>query len=87
MSISRLSLHRQLFSDTAILSDTSQKSDSRGRTRSTIHVDHIIEKATGRSEALGNSCALCPNCHEQKTHGVITVDLDAKQVRRFDRGY
>jgi HNH endonuclease len=49
-----------------------------------IDIDHIIEKAKGGTEELGNLWALCPNCHAKKTLGVIKIDLAAKKV--FENG-
>src|SRR3989344_2498184 len=45
-----------------------------------IHIDHILEKSVGGNENLNNLWALCPNCHAQKTQGIIRVDLERKKV-------
>jgi 5-methylcytosine-specific restriction endonuclease McrA len=50
-----------------------------------IDIDHIIEKSDKGSEELDNLWALCPNCHAEKTSGVITLDLKSKKVYRFGK--
>jgi 5-methylcytosine-specific restriction protein A len=47
-----------------------------------IDVDHIVDKAKNGGEALTNLWALCPNCHAEKTMGVITIDFQKKRVYR-----
>lgn len=45
-----------------------------------IEIDHIIDKADGGTEELGNLWALCPNCHKKKTRRVILIDPDKKHI-------
>ncbi len=47
-----------------------------------IEVDHIIEKSKGGSEVLNNLWVLCPNCHREKTKGVIKINLENKKVQK-----
>jgi 5-methylcytosine-specific restriction endonuclease McrA len=56
--------------------------DAKGRDRKYAQVDHIIDKSDNGTEELGNLWVLCPNCHAQKTLGVIIVDRNKKQVSR-----
>ncbi|MEA5141993.1 MAG: HNH endonuclease [Oscillibacter sp.] len=54
--------------------------DKSGKIKYIYEVDHIKNKALGYGENINNLWVLCPNCHEKKTRGVITIDLDHKQV-------
>lgn len=54
--------------------------DAAGRERWIIEIDHIIPKADGTGEESSNLWALCPNCHEKKTRGVIIIDSTKKIV-------
>jgi hypothetical protein len=56
--------------------------NKKGEARYRIDVDHIIDKAKGGGEELKNLWALCPNCHAEKTMGVIHVDLEKKKILR-----
>jgi 5-methylcytosine-specific restriction endonuclease McrA len=56
--------------------------DAKGRDRKYAQVDHIIDKSDNGTEELSNLWVLCPNCHAQKTLGVIVVDRNKKQVLR-----
>jgi len=56
--------------------------DKKGNARYRIDVDHIIDKSKGGTEVASNLWALCPNCHAEKTLGVITVDLKNHKVFR-----
>ncbi|MGB7294287.1 MAG: HNH endonuclease signature motif containing protein [Candidatus Aminicenantales bacterium] len=56
--------------------------DAKGRDRKYAQVDHIIDKSDNGTEELSNLWVLCPNCHAQKTLGVIIVDKNKKQVSR-----
>lgn len=56
--------------------------DTRGRDKKYAQVDHIIDKADGGTEELSNLWVLCPNCHAQKTFGVITVDKSKKTIKK-----
>jgi 5-methylcytosine-specific restriction endonuclease McrA len=56
--------------------------DAKGRDRKYAQVDHIIDKSDNGTEELSNLWVLCPNCHAQKTLGVIVVDKNKKQVSR-----
>jgi len=48
-------------------------------------VDHIIEKSDGGDESLNNLWVLCPNCHVEKTRGVITIDLEKGVVKKREK--
>lgn len=54
-----------------------------GRLRWIIHVDHIHDKADGGGEEMSNLWALCPRCHMEKTHGVLTIDRHTYVVERL----
>lgn len=56
--------------------------DSMGRQKKYAQVDHMIDKTDGGTEELNNLWVLCPNCHAQKTLGVIIVDKNKKQILR-----
>lgn len=56
--------------------------NDKGETRYRIDVDHIIDKAKNGGEELKNLWALCPNCHAEKTLGVIKVHMARKKVFR-----
>ncbi|GAA5522402.1 hypothetical protein Asal01_02362 [Fodinibius salicampi] len=45
-----------------------------------IDVDHIIPKSDGGTEEIDNLWVLCPNCHRKKTRGLISIDVENKQV-------
>ena len=45
-----------------------------------IEIDHIKDKAAGGDEMLKNLWALCPNCHEKKTRGLIAINVEDKSV-------
>lgn len=45
-----------------------------------IDVDHIVEKSKGGGEEMRNLWVLCPNCHLNKTIGLLSVDINAKKV-------
>jgi len=42
----------------------------------------FVDKAKHGGEELKNLWALCPNCHTEKTLGVIKVDITKKKVFR-----
>jgi len=48
-----------------------------------IHVDHIVDKAKGGGEEMRNLWVLCPNCHAEKTQGVLVIDPETHDVTRF----
>lgn len=50
-----------------------------------IEVDHIIPKMSSGGERMKNLWALCPNCHEKKTRGIIVIDPVKKEVRENGR--
>ena len=56
--------------------------DTKGRDRKYAQVDHIIDKSDNGTEELSNLWVLCPNCHAQKTLGVIIADKNRKQISR-----
>lgn len=45
-------------------------------------VDHIVEKHLGSGEEMKNLWVLCPNCHTEKTRGVIILDCQGMRVLR-----
>lgn len=49
-----------------------------------IEADHILEKTNGGGETIDNIIILCPNCHEKKTRGIITIDIKKGQI--YERG-
>jgi hypothetical protein len=56
--------------------------DAKGRDKKYAQVDHIIDKSDNGTEELDNLWVLCPNCHAQKTLGVIVVDKNEKTVSK-----
>lgn len=59
---------------------TIKYTDTKGKERHYIQVDHIINWADGGREEICNLWALCPNCHAKKTLGVIKIDPKLKKV-------
>lgn len=53
-----------------------------GTVRWICHVDHIVEKSRGGGEALGNLWVLCPNCHAEKTAGLLVINPETHEVVR-----
>ncbi len=53
-----------------------QYTNSAGKQRWIIEVDHILPKSEGGGETIDNLLVLCPNCHAKKTAGVIEVNSD-----------
>ena len=53
-----------------------QYTNSAGKQRWIIEVDHILPKSEGGGETIENLLVLCPNCHAKKTAGVIEVNSD-----------
>lgn len=51
-----------------------------GKTGYIIEIDHIENKSSYYGEELSNLWALCPNCHEKKTRGVISIDTEKAEV-------
>lgn len=47
-----------------------------------IEIDHIVEKSEGGSETLNNLWVLCPNCHKEKTRGIIKICFEKKNVQK-----
>ena len=47
-----------------------------GKQRWIIEVDHILPKSEGGGETIDNLLVLCPNCHAKKTAGIIKVNSD-----------
>ncbi len=47
-----------------------------------IEVDHILEKSDGGGELLNNLWVLCPNCHKEKTRGIIIIDFIKRSVTK-----
>lgn len=56
---------------------------TKGRTRKTEIVDHIIPLAWGGSDDRSNKQGLCKPCHDEKS--IAERAIDAEQRRRFDR--
>lgn len=54
--------------------------DKKDKTKYRIDIDHIVPKEDKGGEEISNLWALCPNCHTEKTLGVITVDLINKRI-------
>lgn len=59
--------------------------NKKGKKLYIVHVDHIIEKSKGGGEKMDNLWVLCPNCHSKKTFGVITIDIEKKEVRENNK--
>lgn len=47
-----------------------------GKQRWIIEVDHIKPKSEGGGETIDNLLVLCPNCHAKKTAGIIEINRD-----------
>ena len=56
--------------------------DAKGKDKKYAQADHIVGKEDGGTEELSNLWVLCPNCHAQKTLGVIIVDKKQKIVKK-----
>lgn len=53
-----------------------------GSKRKFAHADHIIEKCDNGTEEANNIWILCPNCHTEKTYGIIVLNLKKGKVFR-----
>jgi hypothetical protein len=60
-----------------------QYTRSSGKDGWIIHVDHIIDKAKGGGEEMRNLWVLCPNCHVEKTQGVLVINPGTHEVTRL----